>query len=390
MQSAPTDLSSNFLPARIIQLKLIVCIVRLPYAYVVFQTIEAGDQCGPVGGKYTTITWLFAPGELSTIEGRGGPTKSFNFADLLCPPASVSSADWYNYKPGQPHKPLIAAVPQLFQLNPLFENCSVDIYGGYNPPYALTPAAVLATTTDPATQTTKQVNLQGEPQVTSGPFLTPSARIFTNVINPAPVFTPAQDPPQDPDEQNPPIQTSHLDPIGSPVEDPPLKNPTPQSPPASQNDPLHAADPAPLRTLTPVPRPPAGTPPAVAIGSQTVSQGSPPITIGTNTITYIGGSIIVGTTTVAASSVPMPPDITQNISPVVIGTLSFTPAPPFAATTLQVVIGGQTVSLDPGASFVMIGSETITAGSPPIIVARNPISLGPGASRIVVGSSTII
>ena len=82
MQSAPTDSSSNFLPARIIQLKLIVCIVRLPYAYVVFQTIEAGDQCGPVGGKYTTITWSFAPGELSTIEGRGGPAKSFNFADL--------------------------------------------------------------------------------------------------------------------------------------------------------------------------------------------------------------------------------------------------------------------------------------------------------------------
>ena len=357
---------------------------------VVFQTIEAGDRCGPVGGKYTTITWSFAPRKLSTIEGRGGPTKSFNFADLPCPPASVSSADWYNYKPGQPHKPLIAAVPQLFQLNPLFENCSVDIYGGYDPPCALTPAAVLATTTDPATHTTKEANLQGEPQVTSGPFLTPSARTFANVINPAPVFTPAQDPPQDPDEQNLPIQTSRLNPIGSPAEDPPLKNPTPQSPPASQNDPLHAADPAPLRTLTPVPRPPAGTPRAVAIGSQTVSQGSPPLTIGTNTITYIGGSIIVGTTTVAAPSVPTPPGIIQNISLVVIGTLSFTPAPPFAATTLQVVIGGQTVSLDPGASFVVIGSETITAGSPPIIVARNPISLGPGASRIVVGSSTII
>ena len=390
MQSAPTDSYSILFPSPDDSIEANSLYSTSPYAYVVFETIEAWDQCGSVGGRYTSITWSFAPGELSTIEGRGGPTKSFNFADLPCPPASVSSADWYNYKPGQPYKPVIAAVPQLFQLDSLFENCIVDIYEGYDPPYALTPAAVLATTTDPATHSTKEANSQGEPQVTSGPFMTPSTKTFTNVFNPAPVFTPPRGPPQDPHEQNPPIETSRLNPVGSPVEDPPLKSPTPQSPPAFQNDPLHAADPTPPRTLTPVPRPPAGTAPAVVIASQTVSQGAPPIIIGTNTIAYIGGSIIVGITTVAAPSVPMPSGITQNASPVVIGTLSFTPVPPFAATTLSVVIGGQTVSLDPGASSVVIGSETITAGSPPVIVAGTPISLGPGASRIVVGSSTII
>lgn len=143
-----------------------------PYAYVVFHTFEAGDECGPIGGKYTSITWSFKPGELSTVEGRLGSTKSFNFADLPCPSASVAAGDWYNYKHGEPYRPQIAAVPQLFQLDPLFKNCSVNMYEEVDPPRALTPAAVFAATTDPVTPTTKELSSQVEPQITSGPAVT--------------------------------------------------------------------------------------------------------------------------------------------------------------------------------------------------------------------------
>ena len=68
-----------------------------PSIYVGFSSLYAVDRCGAIG-TYNPYTMLaFAPGELSTIEwpvwDRGSipleATKSFNFADLPCPPQSV-------------------------------------------------------------------------------------------------------------------------------------------------------------------------------------------------------------------------------------------------------------------------------------------------------------
>lgn len=68
-----------------------------PSIYVGFSSLYAVDRCGPIGTfiPYTMLT--FAPKELSTIEwpawDRGSipleATKSFNFADLPCPPSDV-------------------------------------------------------------------------------------------------------------------------------------------------------------------------------------------------------------------------------------------------------------------------------------------------------------
>ena len=68
-----------------------------PFIYVGFSTLYAVDRCGPIGTyiPYTMLT--FMPGELSTIEWPAwdraniplAATKSFNFADLPCPPSSV-------------------------------------------------------------------------------------------------------------------------------------------------------------------------------------------------------------------------------------------------------------------------------------------------------------
>lgn len=68
-----------------------------PSIYVGFSSLYAVDRCGPIG-TYIPYTMLaFAPEELSTIEwpawNRGSipleATKSFNFADLPCPPSDV-------------------------------------------------------------------------------------------------------------------------------------------------------------------------------------------------------------------------------------------------------------------------------------------------------------
>ena len=73
-----------------------------PSVYVGFSAMYAVDRCGPIG-TYIPYTMLaFAPGELSTIEwpvwDRGsippGATKSFNFADLPCPPQNVMVSLW--------------------------------------------------------------------------------------------------------------------------------------------------------------------------------------------------------------------------------------------------------------------------------------------------------
>ena len=67
-----------------------------PSIYVGFSSLFAVDRCGAIGTFIPYTMLAFAPGELSTIEypawDRGsipsGATKSFNFADLPCPPSS--------------------------------------------------------------------------------------------------------------------------------------------------------------------------------------------------------------------------------------------------------------------------------------------------------------
>ena len=85
----------------------------------------------------------FAPGELSTIEGKDGATRVFSFADLPCPPASVVSADSYFYNssfdPGQAYEPRLAPPSEIFNLDPEWENCVPATNQGFDPPIALPP-----------------------------------------------------------------------------------------------------------------------------------------------------------------------------------------------------------------------------------------------------------
>ena len=68
-----------------------------PSIYVGFSAMYAADRCGPIGTYIPYTILAFTPGELSTIEWPAWDrasippeaTKSFNFADLPCPPQNV-------------------------------------------------------------------------------------------------------------------------------------------------------------------------------------------------------------------------------------------------------------------------------------------------------------
>ena len=193
------DSLSKLIPLSILNAYLIIVDSYSPFAYVKFPTIEASNACGPVGGKYTSVTWSYAPGELSTVEGRLGPSKSFNFADLPCPPPAVAAADWYNYYPGERYSPIIAPVPQLYKLDPAFANCTLDIYQGYDPPSALTPQTALTPSTTQAAIAQSYVTTLPipQPQVTpSGPVQT----ISSLAVNQPKTSTASQIDPDDPSE----------------------------------------------------------------------------------------------------------------------------------------------------------------------------------------------
>ena len=114
-----------------------------PSIYVVFPTISAraGNARTQVGSIYTDYITSFAPGELSTIEGSGGSTKAFDFADLPCPPPAVAEANAFFYNtqanPGSAYSPRVDLPRGILDLDPAFKGCVAAIYQGFDPPRAL-------------------------------------------------------------------------------------------------------------------------------------------------------------------------------------------------------------------------------------------------------------
>lgn len=105
--------------------------------------LSAGNACTLIA-QYTSLTFTFGPGELSTIQGPANITKEFNFADLPCPPPDVASEIIYHYNPAvnptQTYSPFIAPFSQLYDLDPAFRSCTVGPNQGFDPATAL-PAA---------------------------------------------------------------------------------------------------------------------------------------------------------------------------------------------------------------------------------------------------------
>ena len=92
--------------------------------------ISAKDGCKQIGPAFTSVTVAFPPGALSTI-GPDSSTRSYNFADLACPPSSVKLDS------GEPDAPRVAPPDLLFDLNPAFRDCIAAAGQGVDPPTTL-------------------------------------------------------------------------------------------------------------------------------------------------------------------------------------------------------------------------------------------------------------
>ncbi|KAL8834985.1 MAG: hypothetical protein Q9170_003506 [Blastenia crenularia] len=112
-------------------------------AYVVVPELSAGNAHTLIT-KYTSLTFTFGPGELSTIQGPANLTKVFNFADLPCPPPDVASdVKWFynpEVNPTRTYMPVVAPFSQLYNLDLRLHDCIVPLNQGFDPSHVLAEA----------------------------------------------------------------------------------------------------------------------------------------------------------------------------------------------------------------------------------------------------------
>lgn len=119
--------------------------IRVPgAAYVVVPELSAGNLCSQIA-THTSKTFIFAPGELSTLQGNDGITSVFNFEDLPCPPPDRVSPEWYKDHAAndtQEYSPVLAPFPRLYELDPQLKRlCGSVLDGGLIDPFTALPTA---------------------------------------------------------------------------------------------------------------------------------------------------------------------------------------------------------------------------------------------------------
>lgn len=289
------------------------------------------------------------------------------------------------------------------------------IGGFYDPPYAITSAeGLIASTTppSPASSPTAFPKSTGsrspKTTTTSMPSPYPPSQPFKSatIFNPLPVSPPPKsgspntsasnsqihDPlptPNAPDPSStglPPVPSSTNVPVGSTVNDAALKSTLMVSP---------------ITSLVSIQSPaPSSNPPAIAASCSTIIEGSAPVVIGGTTTTTAdsihtvvngqtvklsSGNLHISTSTLAITT--QQPVSPAQSTPVVFAGLTFSAACPVtapAATEMPVVTSGATVSVLPTKSAIVIGTQTLLAGSAAII-SDTLISLGP--SGLVIGNT---
>ena len=106
--------------------------------YAIIPTLSAGNMCTKIFEAFS-LTFSFAPGQLSTIQGPDNITKEFNFADVRCPPPDIASdVLWFynpTFNPTRPYEPVVAPFSQLYELDdsPAFQQCTVGLNQGFDP-----------------------------------------------------------------------------------------------------------------------------------------------------------------------------------------------------------------------------------------------------------------
>lgn len=116
--------------------------------YIAFPTISAYDGCGLMGKVYTSTTLAFSKGAISMVVFSPNGTQefySFDFADALCPPASLSTSHSISILGQTGYNPIISPPAGITDIDPTWnQNCRIPAFQGNDPPFALTPASNLS------------------------------------------------------------------------------------------------------------------------------------------------------------------------------------------------------------------------------------------------------
>ncbi|KAL8917581.1 MAG: hypothetical protein Q9208_007864 [Pyrenodesmia sp. 3 TL-2023] len=206
-----------------------------PSVYVAFGDVSAGDACGLVGEKHTSITLGFAPGELHTVTRLGKDhydttlgTRAFDPKNVLCSP-DFSVPKLFLQQDSlagiETYRPRIQMPSALHNLDPAWKSCTVDDYEGVDPPRQLVPASGFED--DPVAITSESPVQQATPAATIPPLPANTGEGKPENENPngsgGSTPGPSNDPPSDPPASDPPSgqDSPPADPDMPVIQDPP-------------------------------------------------------------------------------------------------------------------------------------------------------------------------
>ena len=387
-----------------------------------FPSVYALDACGLRGPNITSLTLALAPGELSSVVGRGpGPqslrkvtTLPFNFADMPCGPGNTTVVNQFLPNGGQQtlYQPILAAPSKLIDMEPLWKGCHQDYWQGQDPPFALTPAPALVPATfsvDPVIPTTSAAPSPsipalpidtGSPSVSPGPDsgssnppnngnANPPDSGNSNSPNNGNSNPPNNGNPNPPDggNSNSP-NNGNANPSSGENSDPPKSDPIQNANPSQAADPPQSSKPAPIQSLiadflskapseSPSPDSAVSVPTANSVYTDPQSQTSKspdmpsPVIVGGELVTPVAGSsgvVIFHSQTLTEEQ-----------------TLTGIAGVPISLNSGSIFINGQ------GAPIPTAPAPTAVQGATtPQAVPASPIVLGGQTASIVNPSAIII
>ena len=418
------------------------------------------DDCGQVGPVVTQTTIAIPSGALSTLSllsystgeiwdppkpaGLDAVAAPLKVGDLACPTfgLGVSTSSFISGTPrifttiGPPFNPIIVPPTQLFSLaSEWWSSCEYFynpyLLGVYDPPYALTPEAVLSpsiasTSTPPQVPASEKSD--ADPPISIKP--TPAS---TQII---PFASRTDDAPSISSESTP-NEPSQLQPVNGPLKSTvvSLTHPSSPTPSASQQDPSSAPSSiAATNTGDPPPSPtgitfstfqnigaiiysafgcslagsaastvtiPSSGPTLIIVGGEDVSIMNPSaIVVERTTYTAGGDAATVSGEVISVAATARAATLSPSI--LAIGSQTFTVAPSalvFASTTILPGSAGFTISGTPISlelsGILILGSSTITLDDDPdptsgpevFIVGTQILTAGP--SDLVVDGTTL-